>query len=414
MSSSLRAQGKPKILLVFGYHRSGWIEAFERLKEQFSFVYIFHIAPFDGEVRCTDCPILYWQDFESADQLLMQVAPTAVVFMALTSGYLISLNIACKRKGIFTYVFQHGYFAEYKSYRLHEKLDRQQRARSPSRSVMPQGRSVRRSLTFLAKSILWKDVLITPSLSLYFLLQRLQGTHFACRWTPFRWRKPDRYICYTRNSASLYVEEDGAREEDLLIIGMPETDKFFAPHPEPQCAEKYYLMIDQPFADDAYAQTGIGRQTVVAFYEKLNAFCIQKGRRLKVKLHPDSYGRDWLPQHPNIDWFRDTDVAALVLCAEACFGTESTLLMPIIFLKKTCLFRIPHPFPASRIQDDLERRGVVLLLEFDTFKPEEINFDAFCRDSGALADYARDYLYRADGRSTERLARVLASATQNA
>ena len=105
-----------RILLCWGYHRSGWVAPFEQLNGEFDFHYLFHLSEEEEECSHTNQPRHYWNDFRAAQDILDEIKPDRLVFMSLSGLRPIALNMAARRKGIPTFVVQHGYFRSLENY----------------------------------------------------------------------------------------------------------------------------------------------------------------------------------------------------------------------------------------------------------------------------------------------------------
>jgi hypothetical protein len=402
----------PRILLCWGYYRAGWIEPFERLKAEFDFTYIFYRSEDEEEGRLTDEPVLYWDDYSDAYKLLDAARPDKIVFMSLTSGYPIALNLAAHRRGIPTYILQHGAFGTYADNRAFEvQYSTLRKTQGTGNSSTSTVRST--SMGFVARTLRPRDVLTIPKMAMFFLLLRRWGHNVACRYTRFRQRIPTGYICFSQRSAIIHRELDHARFDQIHLIGIPEYDRFFhagtAPDDPVRENAPYYLLIDQPLAENRWGETPVTRQEMIRFFGKLNAYCKSRQHRLKIKLHPESYNCEWLPKDENMEWIKDADVAGLVRGAEGCFGTTSSLLLPAAVLKPLCLFEVM----SSSLLADLSKRGLAVVLDFFGFEPQDIRFSSADNRSIACSSFVEDYLYKTDGRAVERLMEVLKAQRDN-
>ena len=391
----------PTVLLCWGYHRSSWIEPFERLKDVFRFAYIFYRNREEEEERYTDDPVLYWQDYSNAQQILDAVRPDKIVFMSLTSGYPIALNMAARQRGIDTYILQHGIHSSYAD----EMAANAQTTVLRKEGSTPASPARSSSMGFLARTMRAGDVYSVPRMALFFLLMHRWGYFVACRYVRFAQRMPTGYICFTERNALIYRELDHARPEQIYLIGIPEYDRFFATSRsgEGTGGAPYYLLIDQPLVENSWGTPSVSREDMIRFYRKLMAYCKAQSATLKIKLHPESYSCGWLPEDEGAEWIREADVVDLIRGAKACFGMFSTLVLPAAVLKPLCLFNAK---PSSMV-NDLSHRGLALVLDFFTFEPSDIRFHKIHSSGADFSRFVQDYFYKMDGRSGERLAEVL-------
>lgn len=396
-----QGSGKKRILLCWGYHRKGWVTPFEELNEDFEFVYLFYRARSEEKEVYTTCQRIYWDDFRSGFEVIESVRPQKIILMSVISGYSIALNMAAKRKGVPTYVMQHGLFRTYKEYRSIERNDRKQKKKVPAVGTGGKAVGTWNTLRFLIGSMTGMLYFKLPVLLVFFYFQRRQGIYFASRRIRFRERRPDRYICYTWRNAVIYRELDQVAEENIDYIGVPELDPFFDPDDQRECESRdpYYLLIDQPFAENQYYHFSVTKDQTNAMYGKLADWCGQQGYRLLVKLHPETYGSNWLLAHPNIEYKTDCDIVCLIRKAKGIFGTTSTLMLPAVFLKPVFLLLIHDSSFQSRVLE----LGLAKGADFSTFREEQINFMRADTKPSAQKQFEFEFLYKADGRSRVRL-----------
>lgn len=388
---------KPVIIFNFGYNRKGWIAPIESLKDSIEIVYLYYINKAEEQLSYTRHRVIYWNDYENANQLLDDIKPDKVVFMGLESGLGILLNFKARQKQIPTYILQHGIYSNYKDYR-----ERENRIELTAKEPM-QSPSLRSgTLWYFIKSLTPLDYLRLIKFPAYVVLMKLRGFRFASRWIRFRARKPDYYICYTPQNAIIHKELDGAPESKLLYIGYPEMDSFMNYRGTDGTKGNYYLLIDQPLADNRYREHLMTREQMIAHYLKLCEFCEKQNSRLAIKLHPESYHSDWLPKNDRIEWIRDHEnLPKLVREARGCFGYFSSLITPAICMNNVVLFKVSN----NEMQQDAARWGLAQLLDFFTFSVDQIDFDGIRKND--LNIFTKKYLYFEDGNSTDRLKKIL-------
>lgn len=386
---------KPRVLFNFGYHRKGWIAPIERLRDVLDITYIFFLDPALETARHTTEKVVFWNDFTSAQQLLDKLKPDKIVFMSIDSGLNIVLNHVARKRGVRTYILQHGLLSNYADYRSRDRKSKGMRVPSERpQTSFSTGAFFKSSLSLADLAALW----LFP---LHNYLRKKESQRFADRWVRFNARMPDFYICYTEQNSLIHRQTDAPLPSKFRYIGIPELDEFFvarrsSPH------HRYFLLIDQPFADNRYGEHICSREQMIAHYETLNNYCVANGARLVVKLHPESYHSDWLPDHENITWLRDTaELPDLVLNAEGCFGYFSTLLLPAIVFNRCVLFRVSE----NEMQRDAHRFGLAALIDFFNYHPDDFRWDRLSKEG--LNEFVQKYLLFADGKSVDRLRDIL-------
>lgn len=385
-----------RILFNFGYYRKGWIAPIESLGPEIEVVYIFYTSPDQELEKFTSHRVIYWDDFTSAQHLLDEIAPERIVFMSIDSIYSITLNFVAHKRGIETFILQHGVYSTYKEYR---QRDKRTKKIEEKKQTIPVVRT--NAFGFFKASLKLKDVFSFIKFPFYLFAKRSQGVFYANYWFTFNAKKPSYYISYTPHTARYFEETERPEKDQLLFIGNPDMDPFFAPVPPNPFTGKYYLLIDQAMADNRYGQVIYTIQQAINFYLKLNAFCLSKGARMKVKLHPESYHSNWLPRHENIDWIKDGDLPALIHHAEGCFGYFSSLIVPALYFNRCVLFKVVN----HDLVTDAQTWGLAQLLDYNTFTFDEIDFSGVSKHG--VGAFVNRYLHFKTGNSFDRLGDIL-------
>ncbi len=349
-----------KLLVNFGYYRKQWIAPFEKLPDHFEIVYLFYIHQSQESTVYTDHKRVFWSDFSGARELLRKINPDRVVFMDVTSGLSIALNLACRRFSIPTFMLQHGLYHDYHDYRKRELDSKKIRNQNEK---LKQGLSFHFStLQFLKNSITFSDLWKLVKFPWFLYLQKKRGQMYACRHVLFEARKPDFYVCYTPENATIHRELDGEIDDRCRYIGNPELyelDQAIRNSELPTEVEKYYLLIDQPFADNRYGEHIKTKDEMIRFYTDLASWCENESAKLYVKLHPESFHSEWLPEDTRIEWVRESEsLAALIANSQGCFGYFSTLVLPAICHRPTVLFEVGNS-PLYRSIEELKAAQVL-------------------------------------------------------
>lgn len=397
---------KPRILLVWGYHRKGWVDAFNRIKDAFRFELLHYLEKPENEENYTDFPTHYWLDFSSAKAIVDRIKPDKVVFMSTEGIPCTALNAVCKKHGIPTIVFQHGMFQPYENYLMDVQLQTKQAlAAGKTSHNKPNDRSTNiQLLKFYLRSF---SVLSLPGAFSYLLrLRLLRRKNYeieALRLLPSALRVADQYVVFTRYNASFFTVRDEVKAEQYSEIGNPEFDDYT---PEKVKSENYYLYIHSPltYLPEWDSQGFMTQQEENACFEKMNDFALQQGCKLVIKLHPYSWYNEAFVQHPNIEYVKEGDNVALILEAKGVFGFNSTLILPAAYFKNVCLFTLGE---FSHIQEDLEAIGAVKLVPFHTFTAEDLKTIMAVEQQPNRSKLLDQYLFRMDGGALERLKALL-------
>jgi hypothetical protein len=401
---------KPKILLVWGYYRIGWIEPFLALKEDFDFHFLNFLTKQQDTAQDFEFPCHYWTEYKSAQALLHTVKPDAIVFMGLVTTLPISLNMAARKLGVPTFIMQHGLYSNLATYLALEKKNPTFQRQGTADQNKAAGKVPRFfALRFFLRSFHPANTFQYLAFFRYLLKVRKMGIHHGMSVAHFEGRFPDKYIGFTHfNMRSIY-ERDGISKERVILIGNPYYDIYNKQICERSPSEAYFLLIDQPLAENRFVNYGVSKEEVNAFYSKLNTYAKGQGARLVVKLHPENYKSTFMLSDDNITYVKEADLAELILEAAGCFGCPSTLMIPCLYYKPSVLFRTPN---LEDPDNNFEQFGIAQVLDYHSFEPEQIRFvEKNPHSEGARAFESRYFLV-ADGQSTSRLATVFRQAKE--
>jgi len=399
---------KPKILLVWGYHRKGWVEPFVRLEADFNFELLHHLQQPENEENFTSFPTHYWLDFSSAKKIIRMIKPDKVLFMSTEGIPTTALNAVCKRMGIPTIVFQHGMFQPYENYLMDVQIQTKRALESgKSNHNKSNDRSTNvRLLAFYMRS--FSPITLMGAMRYLIRLRLMRRKHYeieALRLVPSQLRIADHYLVFTKFNASSFTIRDGVKEEQYTEIGNPEFDSYIAAN---VTSKNYYLYIHSPltYLAEWESEGFMSQEEENACLLKMNRFAESQSCRLLVKLHPYSYDNPDLIQHPNLEYIKDGDNVKLILEARGVFGFNSTLILPAAYYKNVCLFTLGE---FSHIQEDLSAIGAVKLVPFHSFSPEELEPLMAIDLKPDTAALLKQYLYRMDGKALERMKHFLLS-----
>lgn len=392
-----------RVLLCWGYHRRGWVAPFEHLNREIDFHYLFFRNKEEEECSYTDQPRHYWNDFSRAQEILDQIEPDRLVFMSLSGLRPIALNMAARRRGIPTFIFQHGYFRSLENY-LSLSAPRQRAAAGTKATAPPSSAS--QAVRFMLRS----NVLAQPIDSLRaitLLLESRRAGHYRSQLRfRFRGRMPDRYITYSEVTSQIHRQLDDARSSSIIPIGIPEFDPIFRTlASSKQGSNQSVLLIDSPNAENRYGSTTMSVETKARFFTDLSLRLGRRGHSLVVKLHPETYDASWLPALENTTYVRDHDVAPLIEEARACIGFDSTLVIPAIIARPTMLFELSE----STLMTSARELGVAIVIHGLECSDEHLDalLDGEERPAEQLGKFTQRFAHSADGNATRRLADAL-------
>lgn len=402
---------KPTILLIWGYHRKGWVEPFEKLNDKFDFVYIYYLKKPKEEISFTHSKKIYWFDYSNPYEILFEIKPDKVVFMSIDKANTVALNIACKYSKIPTFIFQHGLFYSFKWYLESNKKEIEKNIELGNKKWADEldNSEYYKLLKFLLKSLKFYNPKDLFFLLFFFYYKKKLGKNGQLLQQKMcalsNYLKPNKYIVFTKQNAEIFLERDYAGDKDLIEIGNPFLDVFFEEQNH-EVIEEFFLLIDEPLAYvGEFDSVGFfPKEDVINFQKKLNDFALKNNTKLIVKLHPYSFDNDFYYQHSNIIYLKDADNVELIKTAKGIFGTNSTLLLPAVYLNKCVVFKV---WENSEFDYDCEQFGVIQRLDFFNFAIDEIDFSFIKKKQSINEKLIAKYFYKVDGKATDRLSEIL-------
>jgi len=389
-----------KILAIWLTHREDWILPFKALSNQFEFVFLSGISSYPEKENFVQrfAQTIHWSDYNSASHLLAQIQPDKLVFMSVESGLNIALNVNAKKLNIPTFILQHGIYTNYKDYRTREKIwQKKELAAQSNHTKSSSGFS---SFQWINNSLNGLEKLLLLPITLFTKASQKIGPYWAAKHLSFEAKKPDQYICFSPFNATIHKEVDKIGEERIQYIGSPELTQYLKQEND-LIADEFYLHIDQAFAENSFGEETISKGKMIEFYLRLNDFCLQQNAKLYIKLHPESFNSDWLPQDDNIVYLKKVEnFNRFIQSAIGCFGFYSTMVIPAVYWKPTILFNIFY----SGLQLALQDLKQVKILPFHQFSVEDLSFNRGELEQDKLIDR---FFYNKEAISLELLGEIL-------
>jgi hypothetical protein len=409
---------KQKILLCWNYERKNWVSHFEEIFNEGEYVFLnFYSKALEKEC-CTREIVLYWNDFKSVDHLIDQINPATVIFMGLDSPYAFLLNHACKERGIKTCFLQHGIFHSYQAYLYEEESMRKilavQKPANAADNILEEVKPViARSKSFFLRSFkIQRARLYFRIIKFLFLKKALHSVQKALKAVAGEIMQPDCYIVYTKHLSKILLERDNVDEKKIIEIGNDEGNRLIKEIQNTKnysySQGSYYLFIDEAFSgsEEFLLPAIVSASDYNNFLLLLSDYAKLQNKRLMVKLHPFSYNVNYFVKNDNIDYVKQVDIADMISNACGVFGFSSTLLIPAIFVKRACIFKLNN---FSDIHQVLAEIGYCKVLDFHALKLNDIAFNEAPSES-QVKDFIKYFLFKLDLDGLLRLKTVLHSS----
>jgi hypothetical protein len=165
------------------------------------------------------------------------------------------------------------------------------------------------------------------------------------------------------------------------------------------------LLIDTPHTGGPHNRVALPATEKAAILRRLAAQLAVDGWRLRVKLHPGSYGDTWPDTITTIDVVREADLTELLRSAAFVVGFDSSLMVPALRHRPGAFVGVAGEtgwlVPAAR------DAGVPVLSGYAELTAQHVLSAAARDDAAARRRFVGDVLAVADGTSLTRVAEEL-------
>ena len=401
---------KKRILLCWGYNRASWIEHFEKIKNNFEFIYLFYYSASDEDDCYTDCKKYYFKQFSSAKEILQKLKPSKVIFMGLEGFHTIAVNMEAQRKGIPTYYMLHGS----STISLDDQKYQKRNISLLKKISAPKISNYLFLLKFICGALGLRNIFVLPKLLRLQYLKNKMAIQLALQKVQHKCRKPDFYIVYVEKDKLFLEEQDHARAEQFIVIGNPELEKYLnASVDKQEYQEKYLLYIETPISEISghdFDIPLITREEHIELIYKINEFAKCNNWRLYIKLHHYSYKTLYFPQDDNITYYREYDNVELILNAESIIFYTTSLATPAILFKKCIMFTIGD---LNFFQAGVQKNGVCVTIAHSEIMNGQLpeKYMCFREDKKGLKNFYQEFVGfdMNDEYPTLKLSKVLSS-----
>ncbi|NEM98260.1 polysialyltransferase family glycosyltransferase [Pontibacter burrus] len=408
---------KERLLILCDHNRADFLLPYKRLKEEAELFFL----EFASERSITNYSYkeygeaIFWSEYKDAFALLEQVRPKKVIFLWIDSYQQVALNLACKLKGIKTYIIEHGI----RDWRANIELEKyffnpaksslSSRVKELSLELIPRFKT----RLFLLKTLKNLPEPEKSFLSNYIKLRRRSTFHTVKQKVLSELRLPSAYISYSPKVFSVHQHFDNLRPDfSVHYIGVPMYDEL-ANHihnVEPVSKSNNILLVDQGLANRNLL--GWNKNSYKQFLKNLSNYCQSAGFTLSIKFHPSdtnairNYDLGNLPANV-ID---DAQLAQILPHTPVIIGFFSTLLLPLAALPHTTLITLEnHPIGKLDVSKSFVDAGVAHpVYSLDELPAVLGNIEQLHQQQlPNKKKFEEEWLYKFDGKAGERLRDIL-------
>ncbi|KAA9327392.1 polysialyltransferase family glycosyltransferase [Adhaeribacter soli] len=421
---------KQTLLIVGDYNRNDFLSMFDDLKDSFNFYFI----EFASEAEVTSFKFkeygqnVFWKDFTDAYDLLEQLKPSKVVYFFIESYNHVALNVACKAKGVSTYILEHGFRNSNIAELIHVGRKEKSVNGKFSFSKMSLNRvsSIFRKLVnistflFYFRTAVKSETRIAEFLLKYYWVRSRRSTLDTIRLIDSDLRRADIYISFSPAVFDSYKQLDVlAASHQVQFIGIPYFDKFHKAlrkaNPGPG-KEKIALFVDHPHVTKGLF--GWTEENKVQFIAELVKACTGEGYRLLIKSHPSGLKDQncWkkvIAGNSQVELIDQETLEENISAISLVLGFYSTLLLPLAAIPGTVLFTFethPELDPGKGyLSEHLVESGVGHpLLKVEEFRQAIKDLHLYkIEQQKNKESFINKWMYKFDGQSGQRLQNFL-------
>lgn len=408
---------KQRILLVGDYNRSDFLYVAKELSGKADFFFIEYLNK--KHLTNLEClsygSVLYWKDFSDAYDLIEKIQPTKILFYFIESYNHVALNVACKVKGIPSFHLEHGLrfpVSYYKMINAGNTSLKEKKILLANLSKLHDVSDKYKNWKFFKNSIARSPQTEREFLKTFYAIRSRNTIFDTFQKLKSPLRLPDSYISFSPKIFNYHKEmEKLPHEFPVKYTGIPYFDKL-AKEKEISNSASDILFIDQPLAEQHLF--GWTTEYQYRFLDNLAISAAALRKKIYIKPHPwnDRKSYNKISSSENVV-ILNNNIEEIVSEVNTILGFSSTLLLPLMAMEHTVCFSLEmHPIKLEKEPSFfLTETGAISKIESweqlaNAFKNLDAIFQEQKRNKGKFIE---DWLYRFDGRSTERLKNILLS-----
>lgn len=411
---------KKRIILIGDYNRNDFNYVAKELKDEIDFFFLEYLNAKkikNKGVYALGTPI-FWKNYSDAYEMLEEIKPDKVLFYFIETYNHVALNVACKVRNIPTFHIDHGVRFSLAFYEERNKKYPDQRG----------GKRVFKDYIYIIKELsdrlktkrfFFNTIKKSPlkeaqSLKDYQVIRKANNIFNTFKKVKTFNRVANSYISFSPKVFESYSELDHLPTDyPVNYIGIPVFDYLARLHYSNLPVGRNILFIDQPLVEQNHP--GWTKEFKQQFLENLSNLCSDLDSHMYIKPHPLNDIRIYkiLENESNISIINKFD-ESLLKDVGVILGFSSTLLMPFIAMNEKAVFIInlglgTGDMVISPFTKYLEESWPVEVIHtFEEFKPKIKNRELYLqKQKWAKSDFVSNWLYKFDGKSTERLKALL-------
>lgn len=399
---------KESYIIVGDHNREICISQFKQFKNIVNLYFLYFKSKKDirNKEYAKYGKALFWKDFYDAYALIKETKVKKVFFFSLETFNEIALNVACKKTGIKTYHIEHGIrnlISNASEARIIHNKNTTIKSLNPFEIIIKTKN--RKFFTNTIKNSTKEDAF---NLKNYYSIRSVNGIADTFLNITDDYRKANHYISFSSEIYNYHFIKDHLSKNQLVnFIGVPEFDKYSSINVQTKEVYNNIIYISQAFVEQGIR--GWNQEFQLNLIKEFSSFLEPRKLKMFVKTHPLSDMTFWnkaAKDFKNIILLKDhNDLIEKLRFNSVIFGFSSTLLLPLIAQKHTVCFSLEKHPNGQLINNFLNSTKIICRVS--NIKNLNINFDKLkeihSQQSIHKKEFTRNWLYKLDGKSNERL-----------
>jgi hypothetical protein len=360
-------------------------------------------------------PVVSWDQFANADDLLDRIMPRRVVLLFNTSLNQVALKLAAQRRGIPTFHLQHGFRLRFDE---HLQFEEEIRPKAQHRAKAFVSRSPREVACALREhAFFWRSLPAmdarTRRRAAGFALQNYRGKaspRLSRAYADIR--RLDEYIAHAPEDFNQHWGEDALDQTNFRgvhFIGFPQFDDLCDLGPV-EVDDRNVILIDHQFHNSDFFGWNLDFRR--SWTASIADIVRRLGLRLHIKQHPGDTSDSWRTHLSpgSIELIDFEGLRRRIPATRSIMGTASSMQMPLAGMEHTVLIALEiHPRPGPMLSKGFVRTGVghAVTTYEELEQALRKSLELLNQQSPHKAPFIEQFLHRVDGQAGNRLRRIL-------
>ncbi len=406
---------KGTVIIVGDYNRTDFLYIAQIIHQYYDIYFLeyTHKAEITSEQYKEYGQSVFWGQYKNALAMIDQIKPNMVLFYFIESFNHVALNVACKFAGVKTFHIEHGIRNyEVLEANLNQIIENEKPSIGSFVNKLNNLKSRIKNRLFFQRTVRALPKPYKCFLEQYFQVRSSKSVFETFKEINNPLRVADTYISFSPKIFEFHQKSDYLPQGyPVHFIGCPSFD-YLAEVIDGQSGGTNILFIDNAF--ETQHLFGWDESNKIKFLSQLVNFAVAHNKQLYIKPHPYTVPKVYeaAKQNKRVTFIGShKSFIESIIDTQVVIGFYSTLLMPLMALKNTVCFSLEmHPLKLKKEPSAfLVNTGATKrIATWEELKNAFDQLDQIHNDQKQVKNkFLKNWLYKFDGQSTERLKSVL-------